>query len=173
MSFELMSTMGKRPWETFRFLEANLFVLHYVENSWEDVSPSKAGHGPTLPRITTPNRGAFQKGFLRRPGIRYLLISNQNKGPASIVRLARLLQICSEGNKIASQWEGSDMSLAPPRRVKPPAALPWEPGAALEGNGSHRSLPLTRKVTIWGNSRLKTEKCDARCFHVLAGLKEG
>lgn len=70
MSFQLMSTREKRPWETFHSLEANWFVLCYVE-SWEDLSSIKAGKGPTLPRITVRSRGWLKKDFLIHIGVRY------------------------------------------------------------------------------------------------------
>lgn len=104
MSFHLMSTMEKRPWETFHSLETNLFGLCNVQSSWEDLSTIKPGKGPTLPRITMHSRISLRKfPHSHWNQIQYLLISNQNKGPVSIAKLARFLQICSEVNEIASK----------------------------------------------------------------------
>lgn len=66
-----MSTMEKRPWETFHSLEANLFGLCNIESNWEDLSAINVGKGPTLPRITMHSRGLLKKDFLVHIGIRY------------------------------------------------------------------------------------------------------
>lgn len=168
MTFQSMSTMGKRPWKTFHFLEANLFVLRYIKNSWEGLSPSKAGDGPTSPPITMHNGGSFQRDFLLRIGIRYNIFSSAIKAKAQLVlsdkldfyRFVLKLTKLHPNEKwaiwnVLQEFKGCDGRFAPARHVKPPTVLTWEPGAAPGGRRSCGSLPLTRKVTIWGNSHLK------------------
>lgn len=71
---------------------------------------------------------------------------------------------------VLQEFNACSCRFTPPRRVKAPSALTGAPGAAREGNLSCSSLPLTRKVTIWGNWPLKIQKCDAQCCHVTLQL---
>lgn len=176
-----MSSMGKRPWKTFHFLEANLFVLRYVENSWEDLNPAKLEMVPPclrLPRITEDHLKKISSFALESDMISFNQQSKQR--PVSIVRLARFLQI--EVNKIASKrgvsnmkYSAEDQSLQLQLHSTSACKSPVSTSLGTRGCSGGKSPLQFSSPNLQGygsgNSHLKIYKYDAQCFHVIAGLK--
>lgn len=176
-----MSSMGKRPWKTFHFLEANLFGLRYVENSWEDLNPAKLEMVPPclrLPRITEDHLKKISSFALESDMISFNQQSKQR--PVSIVRLARFLQI--EVNKIASKrgvsnmkYSAEDQSLQLQLHSTSACKSPVSTSLGTRGCSGGKSPLQFSSPNLQGyesgNSHLKIYKHDAQCFHVIAGLK--